>query len=380
MRTTEYPATPRPRHRSSSIAAAFTLLLALLVTLAPSAAAQPEDPPGRILRDVPSRSLTVLHGPVVTTLTTAGSDGHQLGDLRVASLPLSSEDGEEGSAGRLDATLLTTGIDSPNPGDEIRISTLVFTLGDDQADQVIVTGSGPYHAAGSTIAIDSVIVRPIVGGSGRFAGATGWAETEHLADDTWRHTLHFTGPGLGRIFRALPERPQRGDRERGERRLPARPDGTQDAAIIRTPLGQTEPATADGETLGLWHYLIPAGAELPPHTHPGYQVARIVSGLLTYEVVSGEALVTRRDGSSETAAAGATVTLTPGDTIVESPGMVHFAHNAGRRPVTIVSATLFETGAEPATAVESATAVEPATESAAPTPLASAQPLESPAA
>ena len=53
-----------------------------------------------------------------------------------------------------------------------------------------MTGSGLYPAAGSTIAIDSIIVRPIAGGSGRFGGATGWAESEHLADDSWRHTLH----------------------------------------------------------------------------------------------------------------------------------------------------------------------------------------------
>jgi quercetin dioxygenase-like cupin family protein len=229
----------------------------------------------------------------------------------------------------------------------------VFTLGDDPADQVVVTGSGLYPAAGSTIAVDITIVRSIVGGSGRFAGATGWAETEHLADDTWRHTLHFTSVGPGRGIGVLPERPRRDDREsRRGRRVPSRPEAAPEPSIVRTLLGQTEPTVAEGETLGLWQYVIPAGAELAPHTHPGDQVARIVSGMLTYEVVSGEAQVLRRDGASETVGAGSSVTLVPGDTVVESPGMVHFASNAGRRPVVIISATLFETGAEPATPVE----------------------------
>ena len=70
------------------------------------------------------------------------------------------------------------------------------------------------------------------------------------------------------------------------------------------------------------------------------------------------------DGSSEVLAAGMSVTLEPGDTVVEPPGMVHLGSNLGRRPVVMVAATLFETGAEPATAVE--------------TPEASASPLPAP--
>ena len=361
------PSTPDPARRRvqrwpTLVAIVLTLSAALLLTLALPVTASGDAGDRASVQGRLARSLTVTHGPVVTTLTTSGSDGHQLGDLRVLSLPLSSEGGEEGAAGRIDASLLTTGIDQPNPGDEIRISTLVFTLGN-PADQVVVTGSGLYPAAGSTIAIDSTIVRPIVGGSGRFAGVTGWADSEHLADDSWRHTLHVMVARPGATFRDPPawqRRADRGDRDRGDRgdrgqRERAEPSGRPSApepAIIRTPLGQTEPATAEGETLGLWHYLIPAGAALPPHTHPGTQVARIVSGVLDYEVVSGEARVTRADGSSETVVAGSTVTLQPGDTVIEPPGMVHFGSNDGRRPVVLVSATLFETGAEPATAVE----------------------------
>lgn len=355
----------------------LTLAVALLPIAAPSVAAAERPGERGLAHGRMARSFTVTHGPVVTTLTTPDSDGHQLGDLRVVTLPLGAVGGEGVSAGRVDASLLTTAVDTPNPGDEIRISTLVFSLGDEPADQVVVTGSGLYPAAGSTIAIDSTIVRSIVGGSGRFAGATGWAESEHLADDSWRHTLHVTSVGPARVFRLPIERPRRDDRsdrsERDARRgrpSPSRPEASVEPSIVRTPLGQTEPATAEGETLGLWHYLIPAGAALPPHTHPGYQVARIVSGALAYEVVSGEATVTRRDGSSETVGAGSTVTLMPGDTVVESPGMVHFGSNAGRRPVVLISATLFETGAEPATTVAAPASPEPVAIAALPAPVA----------
>jgi quercetin dioxygenase-like cupin family protein len=319
----------------------LTLAVSLLPVLAPSAAAAERVRDRASVQGRLTRSLVVTHGPVVTTLTTAGSDGHQLGDQRVVSLPLTDEAGAE--AGRLDATLLTTGLDDPGPGDEIRISTLVFTLGD-AADQVVVTGSGLYPAAGSTIAIDSTIVRPIVGGSGRFAGVSGWAESEHLADDSWRHTLHLT-PARAQLRRAEA-------RPRALRpRLRERPSSS-DAEVVSTVLGETEPAAAVGQTLGLRAYVIPSGVALPPHTHPGTQLARILRGVLRYEVISGEAHVVRSDGTPETVGAGDVVMLEAGDVVIEGPGMVHFGTSVGRGPVHIVSATLFETGAEPATTVD----------------------------
>jgi len=39
------------------------------------------------------------------------------------------------------------------------------------------------------IPVDEALVRPIHGGSGVYAGASGWARTERRADDTWRHTF-----------------------------------------------------------------------------------------------------------------------------------------------------------------------------------------------
>jgi quercetin dioxygenase-like cupin family protein len=357
MRT---PAQSSTHHQTSSVSVALALVLALLVSLAPGALAQVESPPPDTPTSTqPSRSLNITHGPVVTTLVTSGSDGHQLGDLRVVSLPVSS-DGS--GSGRLDASLLTTGIDQPEPGDEIRISTLVFTLGE-PADQVVVSGSGVYPAAGSTIALDSTVVRPIVGASGRFAGITGWAESEHLADDTWRHSLHFVArPGLMRPIR--PDREQPASPAQRPERLTPTPRARE---VVRTLLAQTEPDTAPGKGLGLWHYVIPSGVSLPAHLHPGHQVARIVRGVLTYEVISGEAEVVRSGGLRESVGPGGRVMLVAGDSVVESPGMVHAATNAGRRPVEIISATLFETGAPPSSLVEDAlpeASVDPATRTA----------------
>lgn len=138
--------------------------------------------------------FTVSHDSVTTLLTTQNSTGHQLGDLRI--LPATPIYDEEGLLiGRLDAKLVTSSIDFPEAGDEIRMSVLNFVFGENDnhfagsSDQLIVSGSGFYPGQQSTIATGSILVRPVTGGSGRFLGATGSATTEHLADGTWRHTF-----------------------------------------------------------------------------------------------------------------------------------------------------------------------------------------------
>src|SRR5215212_4529145 len=79
-------------------------------------------------------AFAVTHAATDTTLVTANSDGHKPGDTRVVSLPTRNE---AGAAGRLDSILITTGIDIPGPGDEVRIGQLVFSFGS-ESDQVYV--------------------------------------------------------------------------------------------------------------------------------------------------------------------------------------------------------------------------------------------------
>jgi quercetin dioxygenase-like cupin family protein len=294
--------------------------------------------PASFAYDPDGTTLTVTHGPVSITLANPQSDGHQPGDLRVTSLPIADVSGA--TVGRLDSTLTTVGIDVPNVGDEVRISTLIFSFGDG-SDQVVVNGTALYPKAAPTIASSTSVVRPITGGSGMYAGVGGWAETEHLADGTWRHTFHF----------------DRGDEHEhghpGESSAPATDEAgasptTPVGGIIRTLLGDVAPTTADGQTLSLWHYTIPAGAALVPHTHPGFQVARVVSGELTYNVIDGEVTILRGDGSTETGTTGQVLIVRAGDTVIENPDLAHFGANAGTEPVEIYAASLFETGSPPA--------------------------------
>jgi len=318
------------RPSTSRLLAIIAVVVLALVTLAPATIARGNGPGGS--------SLTVTHEAVTITLANPASDGHQLGDLRVTTIPVADETGSD-AIGRLDSTLTTVGIDTPNAGDEIRISVLVFSF-DDNADQIVVQGSAYYPRAGGTIAADTTIERPITGGSGAYAGATGWAQTEHLEDGSWRHTFNLVGTRRG-----MPLRPMRGG---PTHHAIASPGPAAAGGIVRTLLGEVVPTTAEGDTLSLWHYTIPPGEALVPHVHPGFQVARIVSGRLTYDVIEGDVTILRADGSTETAATGATLVLDAGDTVIENPGLSHYGANNGSEPVIIYASSLFQTGEAPA--------------------------------
>lgn len=145
--------------------------------------------PFRAVLAAEPRVITVYHATVAMTTIPVNRGGPaSLGDLRVANAILTDRSGLR--IGELHGTLITTAIDTPGPGDEIRQSNLVFQVGRPQ-DQIVVGGESAYPASSSTIATATTIVRPILGGSGRYAGARGTARTDHFDDGTWRHVFRL---------------------------------------------------------------------------------------------------------------------------------------------------------------------------------------------
>jgi quercetin dioxygenase-like cupin family protein len=121
--------------------------------------------------------------------------------------------------------------------------------------------------------------------------------------------------------------------------------------ITRADLGSALPANSPGQQLYLQRVTIAPGAKLPEHFHQGTQVARILGGVLTYDIASGTATVTRANGTTETVSAPATVKLRRGDGLVETQGLVHHGSNAGKVPVVIEIASLLQAGAPLSTPV-----------------------------
>lgn len=347
-----------PVHPRSNLTSLMGVLVSLLLVTAIAVPAAAADDFGKAVEASRVESaLSVYHGAASVTLAGTASDGHQLGDLRVTSIEITDADGTPW--GRLDATLTTTAVDVPAAGDEIRISTLVFSFGEAGKDQIVVGGSATYPAQGPTIATGAVTTRPILGGSGKFAAASGSAVTKHLEDDSWVHTFFFDD--FAKAQKA--QKAQRPKKDKKAIRPKTKPgvarvkiegsSGSEEVGITRTDLGLAQPASAPGESLGLWQYDIPAGSELVPHTHPGWQVARIVSGELEYSVISGEGTLIHADGSSKPIGPG-TYILKSGDSVVENPALEHFGANRTNKDVVILAATLFTEGAPLSTPIEEA--------------------------
>jgi quercetin dioxygenase-like cupin family protein len=117
--------------------------------------------------------------------------------------------------------------------------------------------------------------------------------------------------------------------------------------LTRTVLVGATPAAAPDQSLELAQIVIAPGVKLPPHVHPGTQLASIVSGELTYTVIDGEIRVVRTSvdgapGAEETLTSGQTTVLHPGDAVIETEGMLHYGENLGSEPVVIMTAVLFE--------------------------------------
>lgn len=83
---------------------------------------------------------------------------------------------------------LTTLVTGLRRDQEVRASNLVFVMGD-EANQLVIGGVSLYPAAGATIAAGTKTTRPIIGGSGTYAGARGQVITTNLGADGWTHVF-----------------------------------------------------------------------------------------------------------------------------------------------------------------------------------------------
>jgi hypothetical protein len=134
------------------------------------------------------RIVTVSHGPVKLVYVDLGEKGPSVGDTYSADVPAK---GPGGSAARVVGTLTTVAENQPAQGKEIRTTKLVFIFANPN-DQIEIGGASTYASTAPTRPKASTTIRPIVGGSGKYAGATGWAESIHSAAGNWTHRLHLT--------------------------------------------------------------------------------------------------------------------------------------------------------------------------------------------
>jgi hypothetical protein len=121
--------------------------------------------------------------------------------------------------------------------------------------------------------------------------------------------------------------------------------------VRRTVYGEAAPANAPGQQFYLQQVVVDPGGKLPEHFHEGTQLATIRSGVLTYHVVSGTAVVARANGSTNRYEGPKVVTLRRGDVLVEDESLAHYGSNKGTKPVVLEVAALLRDGAPLSTPV-----------------------------
>lgn len=132
---------------------------------------------------------------------------------------------------------------------------------------------------------------------------------------------------------------------------------TKAPTAVRSALAQTSNVQgAPGRTMVLSRVVVEPGAKLATHHHLGTQISRIQSGVLTYTVRRGSAVVRKGESDQNPTvvrkiSAGQTARISAGEWLVEQPSDIHEAANRGSSPVVIYLATLLQQGAPPATPV-----------------------------
>lgn len=139
--------------------------------------------------------VTVAHGPV-TSANSSYFDvppaGPSVADTRTY-YEILTQPGTSKAIGYLTGVTTTVAVGKPTAGKELRTADLVFVIGG-ESNQLVVGGVSPYAENAPTLTKASTVIRPVIGGSGKYAGARGWCVSTHLANDHWTHTFHLMLP------------------------------------------------------------------------------------------------------------------------------------------------------------------------------------------
>ncbi|HEX6115679.1 MAG TPA: hypothetical protein VFY99_01175 [Solirubrobacterales bacterium] len=114
-----------------------------------------------------------------------GDRGRSVGDIFVFEGPMLDRDSEE-VVGHAYGTQTSLSLD-----DESQIVQATITYELDDGDQILVGGTAEYPAEGDGLVEGEEYVRPILGGTGDYAGADGSLTTVRQPDGSYEQTFEF---------------------------------------------------------------------------------------------------------------------------------------------------------------------------------------------
>lgn len=163
---------------------ALTLLVAAALAAAPATSAASRSGKERTV-------VRVAHGPIKPIGSVdVPPEGPSVGDLSSFYVPV-TRPGKKATIGWWSGSLTTVAVGLPEADRQLRTTDFVFTFGRIE-NQIVVGGIATYPLTSPTLAEGTVTIRPVTGGSGRYAGARGYARTVHTRQDTWTHTFYVS--------------------------------------------------------------------------------------------------------------------------------------------------------------------------------------------
>ena len=155
------------------ILAAATVSASVLIAACGEHSTNPSTETFTIYQDAPKMSMLDL-----------GAPGNSLGDVYHFSASLHSERGAPVTGEVIGSKTLVKLPTDPNPNQERRATLMFFTFGEGK-DQIIAFGAADYAPSTPEFEAGKAIVRPVLGGTGKYMGARGQVTSTRNADGSY---------------------------------------------------------------------------------------------------------------------------------------------------------------------------------------------------
>ena len=131
-----------------------------------------------------TETLTIYQDAPKMSLLDLGAPGNSLGDVYHFSAALHSERGGPVTGEVVGSKTLVKMPTDANPNLERRATLIFFTFAEGK-DQIIAFGAGDYSPSTPEFDADKPVVRPVLGGTGKYMGARGQVTSTRSSDGSY---------------------------------------------------------------------------------------------------------------------------------------------------------------------------------------------------
>ena len=135
-----------------------------------------------------TETFTVYEDAPKMSLLDLGAPGNSLGDVYHFSAPLHSERGGPVTGEVIGSKTLVKVATDANPNLKRRATLLFFTFAD-RKDQIVAFGAADYSPSNPEFDAGQPLVRPVLGGTGKYMGARGQVTSTRKDDGSYTQTF-----------------------------------------------------------------------------------------------------------------------------------------------------------------------------------------------